>query len=579
MDNFQSGKTQAIDLEELNVQTANRPLDPRMNDSVDLGKWGDDPWTSTEESRQRRRWADDNKWSGQNSNAPVSKKEIWDVPADSGNSGWNAPKRGDVLETSEGWDDWSAAPKEMSLELETKDNGGYRRVQAASQYVQGNDSDYASGRARRDDIYHQKEVYGTASIPERSGDPYANIPPSSPMPIPEMKPISEWNDEPFASSAPVTETTNRIVESEVVPPGTAPQVQAPIPPAPVSMSPEPANDDIPGVTRASLIIFQPNASPKIFEIKKISTSIGRALDNMVVLNDKYASRHQLVINYVNSRYEVFGLSQDNVAAVNGYPFSHVRLMNNDLIEVGATRIRFVFGLIRDEMLANTSTINGKPEHIDPPPQEVRSPKTTRKNLILLISGVAVIVFVLIIVVVMMAASKSTNVDSPTVAEDSEQQADDKADSSKKDLPKVELTDTDKSIVSGMSEAMGVAINQNKPGKENLLGHVIHIQINSEPSGAQIINPDGSVRGTTPYDAKERVNDEAKETWTIRLENYEDQTIDVSFAGNIEKSLTLTQAEATAETKEPEPAKKKNTHVHVHKRKDKKKPNKPSRKVF
>ena len=564
MENFQSGKTQAIDLDDFNVQTSNRPVDPNMNNNVDLGKWGDDPWTTTEESRQKRRWAEDNRWSGQDAPNMPQQKDKWDVPADNGNTGWNAPKRGDVLETSEGWDDWSSAPKEMSLELETKDNGGYRRVQAASQYVQGNDSDYASGRAKRDDIYHQKEVYGTASIPERSGDPYANVPPSSSIPIPEMKPISEWNDEPFASSSPVTENTNVIAESDIAQPGQEPQVPAPS--APVSSNPVPANDDIPGVTRASLIIFQPNASPNVYEIKKISTTIGRALDNMVVLNDKYASRHQLMINYVNSRYEVFGLSQDNVASVNGYPFSHVRLMNNDLIEAGATRIRFVFGLIRDEMLANTSPINGKPEHLEPPPQEVRSPKTTRKNLILLISGVAVIVFVLIIVVVMMAANKNTNVESPTIAESDQA---DSSDNSKNTHPKAELTDSDKKIVSGMTEGVGVAVNQNKPGKEKLIGNVIQIQINSEPSGAQIINPDGSVRGTTPYNAKERVNDGAKETWTIRLENYADQTFEVSFDGDIEKSLTLTQSEAAEEVTEPAPAKKKRPHVHKHKPKPRK----------
>ena len=72
----------------------------------------------------------------------------------------------------------------------------------------------------------------------------------------------------------------------------------------------------------------------MFELKKITTSIGRGLDNMVILNDQFASRHHLTIKYVGGRFELFALSIDNMASVNGYPISHIVLKNNDQIEVG-----------------------------------------------------------------------------------------------------------------------------------------------------------------------------------------------------------------------------------------------------
>ena len=572
MDNFQSGKTQAIDLDELNVQTANRPPEQNMNGNIGLDKWGDDPWSTTEESRKKRRWADDDRWAGQDAEKNSRPKDQWDVEDPKGDNGWNAPKRGDVLETSDGWEDWGGAPKEMALEMETKDNGGYRRVQAASQYAQANDSDYASGRAQRDDIYHQKEVYGTAGIPVRSGDPYASVPDQAAIQasMPEMKPVGEWNEDPFATNNQavnpvVTETANPLSSDPVVP-------------EPIALKPlaTPASDDIPGKTRASLIIFQPNSEPTIYEVKKQSTTIGRALDNMVVLNDKYASRHQLVIKYAGGPFELFSLSEDNVASANGCPFSHILLMNRDLIEVGATRIRFVLGPINDTMLTNTAPINGRPNHIDPPPQEVRSPENTRKNLILLIAGVAVIVVFLIGAVVIMAVGKSNKVDSHKIVDQTaEQQEDINKNKNKKsvdeDKSELELnahkdSDNAKSDKSDDSKKDD-DINADQPGEENPAENVIHIQIKSDPSGAQILNPDGSVRGTTPYDVKEKTDKATKEKWTIHLDNYVDQEIEVSLSGDIDKTVKLTAAQAEEEEEKeeekaaPAPTTKKKKHVH------------------
>ena len=318
-------------------------------------------------------------------------------------------------------------------------------------------------------------------------------------------------------------------------------------------------DDIPGVTRASIIIFQADTEPVVYELKKLSTSIGRGLDNMVILNDQYASRKHLVINYVGGRFELFALSPDNLASVNGYPISHIILMNGDQIEVGATRIRFVLGPISDEQMMLTAPTNGRPIHIDPPPQETRSPKTTRKNLILLIAAVSVIVFFLIIILIVMAAGDREIKDK--VAEDKKPAIAEEEDNSEpapeitQEEPKVDLTRNDKMIVNAMAEALGAGVDRHAKGDSELYGDLIRIRVNTEPEGARIYNADGSLRGITPYDRKERVYDGRTENWTIRLDGYKDYKLEAAFVGPINETITL-ESDAPAPAPKPKPAAKK-----------------------
>lgn len=125
-DNFQSGKTQAIDLDELHVASQNRPVEMRVRGEFELDKWGDDPWASTEDSRRRRKWAEDDRWSGDDEEKKERPEDAWQVDEEAMKAGWHAPKRGDQLVTDDEWGDWDnfgGAPKQLDIEQESKDFG------------------------------------------------------------------------------------------------------------------------------------------------------------------------------------------------------------------------------------------------------------------------------------------------------------------------------------------------------------------------------------------------------------------------------------------------------------------------
>lgn len=566
-DNYQSGKTQAIDLDELHVMSANRPSEMRVRGEFELDKWGDDPWASTEESRRARRWAEDEKWSGDDEEAKQRPEDAWDVDEEAMKAGWHAPKRGDQLVTNDGWDDWDnfgGAPKELDAEQESKEFGGYRRVQAASQYAQVDESNYVDGHAQRDDLYRQKEVFGTSGVRERKGDPYANIE-SAAAPMPEMKAVgTDWDDAVAASQAPVQPEQQASQEGEDM------RASAKI------STRNTMGDDIPGVSRASIIIYQADTESVVYELKKIKTSIGRGLDNMVILNDQYASRHHLSICYSNGRFELFALSHDNVTSVNGYPISHILLMNGDQIEIGATRIRFVLGPIDDSMLHMSAPINGKPCHLDPPPQEVRSPKTTRKNLILLIAAVGVLVVGLIVGLIILWATADTSPKSPQVAQVT-QEAEDEAEErtakpqvadikeetepepeEKEEAPLVVLSQDDKDTIDAMVESFSTGTSRYRSGSAALyFDNEVSIKIATDPTGARIYNADGSLRGTTPYEVVAHAPKDHQEVLTIRLDGYLDKTLEISYAEQVNESLTLEpEKKAAPAPKKAVPAKPK-----------------------
>ena len=464
-------------------------------------------------------------------------------------NGWAAPKRGDVLLASEGWGDWDnfgGAPKELEQEQESKEFGGYRRVQAASLYAQEDNNDYVDGRAQREDLYHSKEVFGTSGVRERKGDPYADMM-NEQAPMPEMKPVSEWNDDFPDKGKPSTSSNEEDMRASA-------KISTQVPDV----------DDIPGVARASIIIFQADTEPVVYELKKIHTTIGRGLDNMVILNDQYTSRRHLSISYVSGRFELTALSVDNLASVNGYPISHIVLKNNDQIEIGATRIKFVLGPISDSHMILGNPVNGRPMHLEAPPQEVRSPKTTRKNLILLIAVVGVVVFFVITYLVIKVMTHDPNkTDAPVAEQIASDAALAKADAKKGDEPAAaepvkeesKLNDSDKKIVDSMQAAIGVGFKVTGSDAPAMRGNKVKVTVKTTPEGARIYNPDGSLRGLTNYKGEEMVADDCEnleENWIIRLDGYEEQTLKVNLCQTINKSLELTPA--PVETK-PEPVKK------------------------
>ncbi len=554
--NFQSGKTQAIDLDELNVAAANRPADYKVRDDFELDKWNDDPWGSTEESRKRRRWAEDDKWAGDDEdNKQQNKAERWDVDENALKAGWKSPKRGDQLETDEGWDDWdnfSGGPKQLDVENESKDFGGHRRVQAASQYGTADDSNYVDGRQKRDDLYREKEAFGTAGLKERRGDPYAQEPMKSEL-MPAMQEVGGgWDD--VQPNAPAAAAEDDVKAAKI---STA----------------NAGGDDIPGVTRASIIVFLTNADPVVCELKKVVTTIGRAEDNLVIVCDQYTSRHHIRLNYVGGRFEMVALSKENLTTVNGYPAEHVTLKHEDQIEIGAARIKFVVGPISDIHMQMTPPKNGAPMHIGDAPDRVRSPKTTRKNLIILIAVVATFIVILMAVLAILvsggksskepAVSAQTETTSEAKSGDKADDKDDKnvaetsGDAAAPAAPAVELSENDSAIADVLFESLGQAGGHPRGTSTEVLGKKVHFKVVTTPEGARIYNPDGTLRGVTPYETDEMVLDSRNETWTIRLDDYKEikQSIVLKNGADISLKLEKDVVAKPAEKQAAKPAAK------------------------
>jgi hypothetical protein len=275
----------------------------------------------------------------------------------------------------------------------------------------------------------------------------------------------------------------------------------------------------------------------------------------------------LRIQYVSGRFELYALSIDNLASVNGYPISHIVLMNNDQIEVGATRIRFVLGPISDQHMVMSAPLNGQPMHLDAPPQEVRSPKTTRKNLILLIAAISVIVLFLLGIFFSMlfkdnddpVLAEAGNVEMAETQEDTEASADTDETGSEAQMPAIELTEEDQKLIDGMFEAYSLGAGKYRAMASVVpLGDTVSITIQTNQPEARIYNADGSLRGLTSaegemkYEGIESVHGREKhEILTIRKDGFKDKDIHIVFKDTIAEMVEL-ESEAPAEPPKAEP---------------------------
>lgn len=596
--NYQSGKTQAIDLDELNVASANRPKEVNNQGRIELDNWGgDDPWRTTAQGRGRRRWAEDDKWLGDDDKEPVStgpkadEQLLWKMEEDQMKRGWSAPKRGDVLEAGDGWEDWGGVdgPFKIDMGSEGKDFGGVRRVQAANQYETEDERMYADGRQNRQDIYKRKEAssygageayrnedggaqdWGTANLKERSGDPYASgvsraeSTHTAPEEEQEMVPLSDWGYPP--PSQPGFGQANPgqagFGQQGGAPHGFGQPVQAgygnamqSIPKETVVI-PEPVSE-LPASTRASIIIFMPDGQATVVELKKIQTEIGRGLDNAVVLNDPYVSRKHIAIVFVNGHFELVSQSRENLTSVNGYPVTRVMLMHQDVIEIGSTRLKFVFGNVNQLQMIPADVVNGEPRHLEAPPEGAVSVPKGNKNMIILVAVGSVLALCLIvgIVIVLLTGDKSEGDDEASQASQ-EQDAGaqgaamaQKADEKKAEI-KVGLSEEDMQIADAISELSAMVSGNEYQGSSLIYGgEKINVSVKTTPEGVQIYNGDGTMRGTTPYEGRDALYEDKEQVWTLKKQGYLDKTATVNMGADITLNLKLEIEPAQAEVAKP-----------------------------
>jgi pSer/pThr/pTyr-binding forkhead associated (FHA) protein len=94
-----------------------------------------------------------------------------------------------------------------------------------------------------------------------------------------------------------------------------------------------------------LVIERPDSAPVTLEITEHSVTIGRDPANAIHVDEAACSRRHCQILKISSGFEITDLKSRNGTKVNGVTKDRVVLSHGDVIEIGATKIRF---LARDE---------------------------------------------------------------------------------------------------------------------------------------------------------------------------------------------------------------------------------------
>ena len=97
-----------------------------------------------------------------------------------------------------------------------------------------------------------------------------------------------------------------------------------------------------GVPPRVLRVLNGSGQDREFTIRGAATTIGRALDNDLVLESTDVSRHHARIEYRDGRYQIADLGSTNGTKVNGRPVQgSAPLSDGDEIEFGSLQLRFM----------------------------------------------------------------------------------------------------------------------------------------------------------------------------------------------------------------------------------------------
>ncbi|MBN1948097.1 MAG: FHA domain-containing protein [Bradymonadales bacterium] len=117
---------------------------------------------------------------------------------------------------------------------------------------------------------------------------------------------------------------------------------------PLPGMPSPSAAQVPPEQQGKLLIFVPDTDPILFELMPGITTIGRGMENHLVLGDPYASRKHSVITHKSGSYTFEDTGSDNGTLINGQRVSSKPLVIGDVIEIGSVLMRFVSGPLMAE---------------------------------------------------------------------------------------------------------------------------------------------------------------------------------------------------------------------------------------
>jgi predicted component of type VI protein secretion system len=106
---------------------------------------------------------------------------------------------------------------------------------------------------------------------------------------------------------------------------------------------------------ARLVISQGDALMQVVTIDKEAMTIGRRPYNDVCLDDLTVSGEHAVLRSINGERFLLDLNSRNGCVVNGIPVEKQLLVDGDVIDIGAFRLKFVIERLNPELVSNKSS--------------------------------------------------------------------------------------------------------------------------------------------------------------------------------------------------------------------------------
>jgi predicted component of type VI protein secretion system len=109
---------------------------------------------------------------------------------------------------------------------------------------------------------------------------------------------------------------------------------------------------------ARLVISQGDALMQVVTIDKVSMTIGRRPYSDVCLDDLTVSGEHAVLRTINGERFLLDLNSRNGCVVNGLSVEKQLLVDGDIIDIGAFRLKFVIERMNPELLGKMPTLPG-----------------------------------------------------------------------------------------------------------------------------------------------------------------------------------------------------------------------------
>ena len=143
------------------------------------------------------------------------------------------------------------------------------------------------------------------------------------------------------------------------------------------------------------LILTTEAQGKVaYEFAERSITIGRAPDNMIVIDDPSVSGQHALLELVGETYRLKDLESTNGTKVNGVPITDTALRFEDRIRFGAIEARFEPDVRGSQPLPELETIEAKPAQSSAAPPSFgnaspfRQRSITREPAQLIVFGIA-----------------------------------------------------------------------------------------------------------------------------------------------------------------------------------------------